>query len=56
MFVSRFVSVSVSVSVSVCMCVSVSVSMSRCGCGYRVATFSRLLKIIGLFCRILSLV
>ena len=44
------------ISIDVCVCVYVCVS---CGCGYRrvtvsaygVATISRLLKIIGLFCK-----
>jgi len=37
--------------VCVCMCVCVMVE----GCNYGMATISRLLKIIGLFCRISSL-
>jgi len=55
-FMSVSMSVSMSESVSVSMSVSVSVSLSLSDeddCFYYgVATISRLLKIIGLFCRI----
>ena len=49
--VHTYVCVSISVSMSMSMSMSVSVSTCVCVDTYGVATISRLLKIIGLFCK-----